>query len=146
MFHPQVKSRIMFSDIGSGFKSLVGRANALIQLHCHWSRTALQLIIYHALSLSMRGNHGDVLYCTVLCTVKFLAPIWRQTTSLMFSEPCFRQTHTARHRQIKRKYYPVKVLGTSCLLLQTDITTLPYSARDTGQTFEMSQTSQIAFA
>ena len=39
-------------------------------------------------------------------------------TSTMFPEPCFRQTHTARHQQMKRKDFPVWLLGKSWLLLE----------------------------
>ena len=53
-----------------------------------------------------------------LYTVKSLAPICSSLTSTMFSEPCFRQTHTARHRQIKRKYYLVRCQGTNWVLLK----------------------------
>ena len=42
--------------------------------------------------------------------------ICTSTTSTMFPRSCFRQTHTARHQQIKRKDYPVWLLGTSWLL------------------------------
>ena len=47
-----------------------------------------------------------------LLTVKSLAPICSSTPLTMFSEPCFRQTNTARHSQIKRKDYPVIFSGT----------------------------------
>ena len=40
-------------------------------------------------------------------TVKLLASICSSTTSTMFSEPSFMKTHTARHRHISMKDYPV---------------------------------------
>ena len=46
-------------------------------------------------------------------TVISLAPICRSTTSTLFSEHFFRQSHTARDRQIKRKDCPIGLLGTS---------------------------------
>ena len=49
----------------------------------------------------------------VTLTVRSLAPICSSTTSTMFSEPCFKQTHTAKQKLIKRKDYCVGFLGTS---------------------------------
>ena len=57
-----------------------------------------------------RSNH----VCTLVHnTVKSLAHICSSTTSTMFSEPCFKQTHTARQRLIKRKGYYFGFLGTN---------------------------------
>ena len=58
------------------------------------------------------SKSGSAIY-----TVKSLAPICSSTTTTTFSEPCFRQSHTARHTQIKKKDFPVGFLGTHCLLL-----------------------------
>ena len=55
----------------------------------------------------LRGGVGYVIY-----TVKFLAPSCSSFTSTMFSEPIFRQTHTARNRLINMKDYPVQFQGT----------------------------------
>ena len=50
-------------------------------------------------------------------TVRSLAPICSSTTSTTFLEPCFKQSHRARHKLIKRKDFPVRFLGTWWLLL-----------------------------
>ena len=44
----------------------------------------------------------------VMHTVRSLAPICSSTTITMFSELCFKQTHTARRRLIQRKDYNVQ--------------------------------------
>ena len=48
-----------------------------------------------------------------LVTVRSLAPICRSTTSTLFSEHFFRQSHTARERKIKRTYFAIRLLGAS---------------------------------
>ena len=51
-------------------------------------------------------------------TVRSLAPICSSTTSTIFSELIFMQSHRARHRQRKKTAYLVIILGPSSLLLE----------------------------
>ena len=64
------------------------------------------------------GAKNLTVYTTLNYTLRSLTPICSSTTSTMFSEPCFKQTHTARQRLIKRKDSNVGFLVTSWLILE----------------------------
>ena len=62
------------------------------------------------------SNLVHILNRPYMFTLRSLAHTCSSTNNTLFSEHFFRQSHTARERQIKRKYCPIVLLGTHWLL------------------------------
>ena len=111
--HRGDRGQIVAGVYVTGHEGIKGINNILEYTLC------FTLVIFHKFSqyemIKIFGQ-GKSVYIPVHCTVRSLAPICSSTPNTMFSELCFKQTHTARQRLIKRKGFHFGFLGTSWLL------------------------------